>query len=377
MDNTVVSARAPKLRHRGRFLQINICLGKLIRGFVYQSDWKVLPMTAIIAALFSMVVRNNFFQTMEGTLLGSFGLVCVCIWNGCFNSVQVICRERKVLKREHRSGLHMSSYIAAHMIYQALLCAAQTLITLYICLATGTKIPTQGFLADKLIWDLFVSLFLIAYAADMLSLLISAVARSTTAAMTVMPFLLIFQLVFSGGFFSLPDWADKLTSFSVSNYGLRAVAAQADYNGLPMASGWNTLDSMLDSTIEFEFTTGQAIDAVNSSKNASVAELRNQELLPGLTVGSILENLGDTPGNEELRSHVIHPKFKLRDVVDFFGRDRVRDEVRARTGAAAFNARYDRSVDNVAECWIALALWALFYAFAAMVVLEFIDRDKR
>ena len=47
---------------------------------------------------------------MEGTLMGAFAIACVCIWTGSFNSIQVICRERDVIKREHRAGMHISSY---------------------------------------------------------------------------------------------------------------------------------------------------------------------------------------------------------------------------------------------------------------------------
>ena len=66
---------------------------------------------ALIAGLVGMVIRKRFFINMEGTLMGSFAMVCVCIWNGCFNSIQVICRERDVIKREHRSGMHISSIL--------------------------------------------------------------------------------------------------------------------------------------------------------------------------------------------------------------------------------------------------------------------------
>jgi hypothetical protein len=49
------------IRHRGRGAQVFIYLGKLLRMFVYQSDWKVLPMAALIAGLVGMVVRRKFF----------------------------------------------------------------------------------------------------------------------------------------------------------------------------------------------------------------------------------------------------------------------------------------------------------------------------
>ena len=86
-------------RHTGRIPQTFIYLGKLFRMFIFQNDWKVLPMAAIIAGLISFAVGSNLFKTMEGTLTGSFAVACICIWNGFFNSIQVICRERAIIKR--------------------------------------------------------------------------------------------------------------------------------------------------------------------------------------------------------------------------------------------------------------------------------------
>ena len=203
--------RRIRIRYRGRFSQIQIYLGKLLRMFLYQSDWKVLPMSAMVAGLVGLVIRKRFFATMEGTLMSALAVTCLCLWNGCFNSIQVICRERDVIKREHRSGMHISSYIAAHMIYQALLCLLQTGITLYVMRAVGVRYPQEGLMTRYFIPEFSVSLFLITYAADMMSLWISALSHTTTAAMTIMPVILIVQLVFSGGMMSLPTRAEPVT----------------------------------------------------------------------------------------------------------------------------------------------------------------------
>ena len=87
--------RRIRIRYRGRFSQIQIYLGKLLRMFLYQSDWKVLPMSAMVAGLVGLVIRRRFFTTMEGTLMSALAVTCLCLWNGCFNSIQVICRERQ------------------------------------------------------------------------------------------------------------------------------------------------------------------------------------------------------------------------------------------------------------------------------------------
>ena len=168
--NQAKPARVRRVRHRGRESQVLIYLGKQLRFFINQSDWKVLPMAAIIAALVSMVIRNKIFVTMEGDLLGAFALTCVCIWNGCFNSIQAVCRERPIVKREHRSGLHISAYVTAHMIYQLALCAAQTGLTLYVLQTMGVVFPEKGIMTRYMLVDLAISMLLITYASDMLSL---------------------------------------------------------------------------------------------------------------------------------------------------------------------------------------------------------------
>ena len=125
-------------------------------------------------------------------MMGVLALVCVAIWNGCFNSIQVICRERDVVKREHRAGMHISSYITAHLIYQALICLLQTGLTLYICRLVGVQFPAEGMFTPWLIVDMGITLFFVSYAADVLALLVSSLAHSTTG-MTVMAAVVVRQ----------------------------------------------------------------------------------------------------------------------------------------------------------------------------------------
>ena len=108
----VKTKRIRRIHHTGRLSQVGIYLGKQMRFFINESDWKVLPMAAIIAGLVAMVIRRRFFVNMEGSLIGAFALTCVAIWNGCFNSIQAVCRERAIIKREHRSGMHISSRLS-------------------------------------------------------------------------------------------------------------------------------------------------------------------------------------------------------------------------------------------------------------------------
>lgn len=309
------------VKHQGRVAQTFIYLGKFLRMFVYQSDWKVLPMGAVIAGVVTLVVGQNMFVTQEGTLTGAFALVCVCIWNGFFNSIQVVCRERGIIKREHRAGLHMSSYIAAQMIYQLILCSAQTVVTLVICRLTGISLPEVGVVTPIGMADIGITILLVTYAADMMALMVSSIVRSTTTAMTTMPFLLIFQLIFSGGFFALSGFAEKITALTISRWGLDSLCGIGRYNELPMVAMWNSLFQFKD--VEF---------------------------------------MGQKPIMEIILR--IQEEGRVNDFLLF-------------CGAHNQNAAYGSSPENILTNWGVLLLLAAVFAAAAIVALEFIDKDKR
>ena len=122
------------VRYKSRLEQIPIFLGKHLRMFINEGNWKVLPLSAIIAYLVVYVIGQRMFINMEGTAYAAFAVTCVCLWNGVFNSIQVVCKERGIIKREHRAGLHISSYLVSHMIYQAAICLIQVIIILVVFL---------------------------------------------------------------------------------------------------------------------------------------------------------------------------------------------------------------------------------------------------
>ena len=416
--NTAPAKREHKLNYTGRFGQVIIYLGKLLRGFVYQSDWKVLPMAALIAGVVSMVVHRDFFITMEGTLKGALALTCLSIWNGCFNSIQVVCREREIIKREHRSGLHISAYIFSHMIYQALLCLLQTIITLFVCSQTGVKFPTEGLFSNWMVVDLGITIFLITYASDMLSLWISCLTRSTTTAMTVMPFVLIFQLVFSGGIFTLPDWANRIAFLSISNYGMKCIAAQSNYNGRDLVSGWNSLDKVKDKEISGTITLGEVMDFLTTNESPLVRDLRatevrvpsakenaaflagltNRDQLPGIneilgliqpsetddsapeetvSFGKLIDTMADTEYIQSQRGQSYTYHTTIDELMSIYGKEKLKTDIIRTTSTASRVEAYRYGRRNIGIYWVRISLYIVLYSCLSVLFLEFVDKDKR
>ncbi len=310
------------VKRQGRLTQIKVYVGKFFRIFVNERNWKTIFFAVVVAGILSLVLQDSMFVTKESTRSGFFAIVSSCIWIGIFNSIQEVCKERQVIKREHRTGLHITSYVAAHMIYQASICLVQALV-MTAFYGIFLKFPSQGLITGFFCGDFFLSLFLVLYAADMLGLAVSSIVRNTTSAMTVMPFILIVQLIFSGSIFPITGHAKIISDLTISKWGQRVLCIEANLNELP--------SEILDSELEM---LEEADDL--------------QEIL------------------EELPEDVVQDI--IRD-----GRSYLENFVHDYT----YRKIYSYEASLVLRRWGYLALFALIYALAAVVSLEFIDRDKR
>ena len=305
--------------HTGRKTQIKIYFGKLFRIFINERGWKGLPLSAAIALMVAFVMGKSLFTNMERLRAGAFAMVCVCIWNGFFNSIQMICRERAIIKREHRAGLYISAYIGAHMLYQAIICMLQVIISLVIFRAYGMYFPKKGLITGNFTIDLAITMFLVTFAADMMALMVSCIAHTTTTAMTIMPFLLVVQLVFAGGVFPLePKGSQYISNLTVSSWGIRAVNTVADYNGQESVALTMAIDRMHDS-------------------------------------------------EDELMVR-IHDVLKIKEV---------QEKLRTYTAQKMQDSRYEFKKDNLLRCWGVLMLSGAIYLLIGLLALEMIDQDKR
>ena len=406
MAETVKATRTT--RYRGRIEQIGFFFVKLLRMFVYQNDWKLLPMAVIIAGLVSLVVRNDFFVTMEGTLKGALALSCVAIWNGCFNSVQVVCRERDIIKREHRSGMHISSYIISHMMYQALLCLAQSALTIFICMKVGIRFPAKGLMTPFMVVDVGITVFLISYASDMIALWISCIVHNTTTAMSVMPFLLITQLVFSGGIFTLPSWSDGLSKLMISNYGVKCIAAQADYNNLPMATAWNTVVKLKNTPVTVNFTVEQIVTMLGpENEDETIRDVRSRkfsdttksitdfiltaedaETFSGLvdsmgpeytelTVGDAIDSFRASKAYEENKDKEFNFSVTVWKLIEMMGEEKIKNFLQNDAAVTQIRPAYAMTKSNIAGYWFAFVAFIVAFGALAIITLEFVDKDKR
>lgn len=214
----------------GRIGQLKVYFGKWVRLYINEGSYFNLVMTAVIMLLINAVINEDMFLKYSDTKNGGFTVVCVCIWVGLFNTIQSVCKERATIKKEHRGGMFISSYILSKLLFEILQSLVEALIISgFIFFKFRDNLPDDGIVTAAMA-DLCFTFFMVIFSADALGLMLSSVCKTVNLAMTVMPFILIIQLVMAGCVFPLEGMTKTISSVTISRWGLCAIGSIANQN---------------------------------------------------------------------------------------------------------------------------------------------------
>lgn len=187
----------------------------------------------IIGLLLYVVADDTIFDIYENTKTMMFALCCSAIWIGLFNSIQEICKERNILKREYMGDLNLTVYIMSKFFVQAIIGAIQAgLLAGIFLIAVGKNV--SGIYFDSFAPEVIFTLWLVILASEAMGFLVSANAKSGDKAMVAAPFLLIVQLLFSGILFKLTGPGKVISMFTISRWAVEALGSITNLNGLPL-----------------------------------------------------------------------------------------------------------------------------------------------
>ena len=159
--------------------------------------------------------------------------------------------------------------------------------------------------------------------------------------------MLIVQLIFSGGIFTLPSWSDGIAKLTVSHYGLRCIAAQADFNELPSVTAWNTLQKMKDSDIPVTLTKGQIAQTFQNESLTAIKELRSlnvniKSLDTSVNVGDFADTVIGTFNLRENQDQITF-SFTIKDMINLVGEEAVGKYVKEKTSATLRKPYYEKT----------------------------------
>jgi ABC-type multidrug transport system ATPase subunit len=153
-----------------------------------------------VALLTALAVPKPFSWAVAGnapTLV--FG--CAAVWFGMIGAVRELVKEKTIWHREFLAGGDMPAYLASKVAVLGAMAAVQAL-TLTVVTDMTLGLPTGGAPGDPFI-TIFMTLWLAILSGMALGLLVSAASTSADRAMSLVPYLLITQLVLCGVLFRL------------------------------------------------------------------------------------------------------------------------------------------------------------------------------
>lgn len=162
----------------------------------------------MIAATFGSIHVPFAEQHASNTKEVTFVLVLAILWCAGTGSVREIVREQSILEHEQRFGVRLLPYLFSKIVFLGCLALLQT-IALLATVKSLTHLTGPGFVQG-------IVLSATALAGVSLGLFVSAWARTSERAMTILPVLLIGQAILSGGLAQLSGWIQLAARVFVS-----------------------------------------------------------------------------------------------------------------------------------------------------------------
>ncbi len=227
-------------------------LGVLIRRYVavIRAD-RGLAMTLVLQApifgvLFALMFRTNVMTTTEA--LNASVLIWLTVvgatWLGTSNAIREIVKELPIYRRERSIGLSAGAYVASKVVVLGLITAVQSAVLVPLALwnqvlpatdtlrldyaAVTTDIPAAGVLfpGSGMVVELVIVAILVGVSAMALGLLVSSVAGGVDRAASLLPVILVLQVIVSAPLFNVPGLVLRGLGYLTSaQWGMAAAAS--------------------------------------------------------------------------------------------------------------------------------------------------------
>ncbi len=228
----------------------------------------------IIGLLLTLVAGPDIYQKFTETQSILFTLMSGGIWMGLLNTIQEVNKERVILKREYMGNLKLPVYMLSKYIVQGVISMVQAVILVVtFVLVKGTP-NCKGVIISNATVEIIVLIFLTIYASAGMGLLLSSITKSADRAMSIAPFVLIIQLIFSGILFELTGATDKISYVTFSRWAMESIGSTCDLNELE-PPGQEESDSVEEQFDDLVATCNDAIAEMQEAYDEQINELQD------------------------------------------------------------------------------------------------------
>lgn len=211
----------------------------------------------VLTFLITMVADGEQFNQYEMTKSLLFALACSAFFIGTLNSIQEVCKERIILRREYMTGLSLTAYILSKVFILGCICLLQSLLSLLI-FKEFVGIPEKGVLLSSFA-EFWITTFLTEFAAVSMGIFVSSIVKNPDRATTMAPILLMPQILFSGLVFSLEGATKIISWFAVCRWSMEGYGTTANLNGLDLKLQQENIPIEHEAEDFFTYTTAHML----------------------------------------------------------------------------------------------------------------------
>ncbi len=194
--------------------------GDVLDKSPYLPEDLIITEEVIMAGDFDLVTEriDQEVKRIEDVKVLLLVTIITAVWFGAANSVSEIVKENSIYKRERSVNLRIAPYLMSKAAVLSFICLVQSFIFITILWAL-VGLPN---------YILFVlAFFLIISASAMLGLAVSAFVANASTATSMLPLLLLPQIVLSGGLMPIdelePEFVQSIFALAISKWGYELV----------------------------------------------------------------------------------------------------------------------------------------------------------
>ncbi len=182
-----------------------------------------------------------------------FIMAFAAVMFGCINGAREIVKEAPIYKRERTVNLGIAPYMFSKIVVLGVLCLAQSLVLTFL---VSLKAPFQHATFLPPFLEIYVTMALTSLAGLMTGLTVSALVPNNDRAMSIVPLVLIPQVIFSGIIFKLEGpILPIIAAFFPARWAMAAMGSTVGLHGVPIrADAWS-----FQSTLFSKYSQGAAV----------------------------------------------------------------------------------------------------------------------
>jgi ABC transport system ATP-binding/permease protein len=177
----------------------------------------------------ALIVKENAPGSRYDAQTVLFMLATVSVWFGIINAAREITKESAIYKRERLVNLRVLPYLASKFVVLSVLTFVQSVLLLGLLALKLTYPSFEGLLFSPVL-EIGVTTYLTSLGGVALGLAVSAYASSADRAVSIVPIMLIPQIIFAGLIFKVEGASEIIAKFTASHWAMGAFGSSLDLN---------------------------------------------------------------------------------------------------------------------------------------------------